>query len=69
MKDTMNSIKGNAVYRKITAHDILQEIVAMRIAEKNMGDALAHAHGVHTPNLVLKAKVSHHEESRVEMEE
>jgi hypothetical protein len=58
MKDTMNSIKGNAVYRKMTAHDILQEIVALRIAEKNTDDALAHARGVHAPNLALKAKVS-----------
>jgi hypothetical protein len=69
MKDTMNSIKGNAVYRKMTAHDILKEIVSMRIAEKNTDDNLAHARGVHAPNLALKAKVSHHEESRVEMEE
>jgi hypothetical protein len=54
----MNSIKGNAGYRKMTANDILQEIVAMRIAENNVDDALSCARA---PNLALKAKVSHHE--------
>jgi hypothetical protein len=56
MKDTMNSIKGYANYRKMIAHDILQEIVARRIAEKNADDALARARGVRAPNLALKAK-------------
>jgi hypothetical protein len=69
MKDTINSIKGNAGYRKMTAHDILHEIVATRIAQKNADDALARAHGVHAPNLALKANVSHHEEASVEMVE
>jgi hypothetical protein len=49
MKDTMNSIKGNASYRKMTAHYILQEIVARKIAEKNADDALGRARGVCAP--------------------
>jgi hypothetical protein len=69
MRETMKAIKGNACYRKMNANDILQEIVAMRIADKNEDDALAHACGVHAPNLALKAKVSHHEEASGEMEE
>jgi hypothetical protein len=69
MKETINSIKGNAGYRKMTAHDILQEILAMRIAKKNADDALARASGFRSPNLALKANVSHHEEASVEMEE
>jgi hypothetical protein len=32
MKDTMNSIKGDANFRKMTAHDILQEIFARKIS-------------------------------------
>jgi hypothetical protein len=66
MKDTINSIKGDANYRKMTAHDILQEIVARKIAEKNADDALARARGVRAPNLALKAKVSYHEEGSLE---
>jgi hypothetical protein len=69
MKDTMNSIKGDANFRKMTAHDILQEIVARKISEKNANDALARARGVHAPNLALKAKVSYHEEASLEEEE
>jgi hypothetical protein len=69
MKDTMNSIKGDANFRKMTAHDILQEIVARKISEKNADDALSHARSVRAPNLALKAKVSYHEEARVEEEE
>jgi hypothetical protein len=69
MKDTINSIKGDANYRKMMAHDILQEIVARKIAEKNADDALARARGVRAPNLALKAKVSYHEESSLEEEE
>jgi hypothetical protein len=69
MKDTMNSIKGDANYRKMMTHDILQEIVARKIAEKNADDALARAHGVHAPNLALKVKVSYHEEVSLEEEE
>jgi hypothetical protein len=63
MKDTMNSIKGDANFWKMTAHDILQEIVARRISDKNVDDALTRARGFHAPNLTLKAKVSYHEES------
>jgi hypothetical protein len=69
MKDTMNSIKGDANFRKMTAHDILQEIVARKISEKNADDALAHARGVHAPNLALKAKVSFHKEAILMEEE
>jgi hypothetical protein len=69
MKDTINSIKGDANYQKMMTHDILQEIVARKIAEKNAGDALARACGVHAPNLALKAKVSYHEEASLEEEE
>jgi hypothetical protein len=69
MKDTMNSIKGDVNYQKMTAHDILQEIVARKIAEKNADDVLARARGIRTHNLALKAKVSHHEESSLEEEE
>jgi hypothetical protein len=69
MKDTMNSIKGYANFRKMTAHDILQEIVARKISEKNADDALAEAGGVCAPNLALKAKVSYHEEASLEEEE
>jgi hypothetical protein len=61
MKDMVNSIKGDANFRKMTTHNILQEIVARKISEKNADDALAHARGVHAPNLALKAKVSYHE--------
>jgi hypothetical protein len=43
------------------AHEILQEIIARKIAEKNADDALAHARAVCAPNLSLKAKVSYHE--------
>jgi hypothetical protein len=67
-KDTVNSIKGNANLRKMTAHDILQEIMARKISEKNADDALARARGVHAPNLALKAKVSLHDEASL-MEE
>jgi hypothetical protein len=63
MKDTTNSIKGGANYQKMIAHDILQDIVARKISEKNVDDALAHARGVRAPNHALKAKVSYHEES------
>jgi hypothetical protein len=69
MKDTMNSIKGDANFRKMTAHDILQEIVARKISEKNANDALARARGVPAPNLALKAKVSFHEEASLMEEE
>jgi hypothetical protein len=69
MKDTMNSIKGDANFRKMTAHDILQEIVARKISEKNADDALARAHCVHAPNLALKAKVSFREEASLMEEE
>jgi hypothetical protein len=69
MKDTINSIKGETNYRKMMAHDILQEIVARKIAEKNADDALAHARGVRSPNLGLNAKVSYHEEASLEEEE
>jgi hypothetical protein len=69
MKEMMNSIKGDANFRKMTAHDILQEIMARKISEKNVDDALACARGVHAPNLVLKAKVSYHEEASVLEEE
>jgi hypothetical protein len=65
MKEMMNSIKGDANYRKMTAHDILQEIMARKISEKNADDALARARGVRAPNLALKAKVSYHEEASV----
>jgi hypothetical protein len=61
MKDTMNSIKGDANFRKMTAHDILQEIVTRKIFEKNADGALACAQGVRAPNLALKAKVSFHD--------
>jgi hypothetical protein len=69
MKDTMNLIKGDANFRKMTAHDILQEIVARKISEKNADDALAWARGVCAPNLDLKAKVSYYEEASLEDEE
>jgi hypothetical protein len=69
MRETMKAIKGNAGYRKMNANDILKEIVAMTIAEKNEDDALAHAQGVRAPNLDFNAKVSHHEEASGEMEE
>jgi hypothetical protein len=69
MKDTMNSIKGDANFRKMTSHDILQEIVARKISEKNADDALARACGVRAPNLALKAKVSCHEEASLMEEE
>jgi hypothetical protein len=68
MRETMNSIKGNTSYRKMTANDILQEIITMRIAKKNAYDAPARAHGVRAPNLALKANVSHHEEASMEEE-
>jgi hypothetical protein len=35
-KDTVNSIKENANFRKMTAHDILQEMVARKISEMRM---------------------------------
>jgi hypothetical protein len=69
MKNTINSIKGDANYRKMMTHDILQEIIARKIAEKNADDALARACGVHAPNLALKAKVSYQEASLEEEEE
>jgi hypothetical protein len=68
-KDTVNSIKGDANFRTMTTHDILQEIVARKISEKNADDALARARGVHAPNLALKAKVSLHEEASLMEEE
>jgi hypothetical protein len=69
MKDTIKSIKGNANFRKMTAHDILQEIVARKIYEKNADDALTRACGVHAPNLALNAKVSYYEEASLEEDE
>jgi hypothetical protein len=68
-KETVNSIKGNANFRMMTAHDILQEIIARKISEKNADDALARARGVRAPNLALKAKVTYHEESSLVEEE
>jgi hypothetical protein len=53
----------------MTTHDILQENVVRKIAEKNADDALARARGVCAPNLALKAKVSYHEEASLEEEE
>jgi hypothetical protein len=67
MKEMMNSIDAN--FRKMTAHDILQEIMARKISEKNADDALARARGVRAPNLALKAKVSLHEEASLMEEE
>jgi hypothetical protein len=69
MEDTMNSIKGGANFRNMTAHDILQEIVARKISKKNADDALARARGVRAPNLALKAKVTYHEEASLVEEE
>src|SRR6266699_680389 len=69
MKDTMNSSKADSNFRKMTAHDILQEIVARRISEKNVDDALARARGVRAPNLALKAKLSHQDEASMQEEE
>jgi hypothetical protein len=69
MKKTMNSIKHGAGYREMIAKDVLQEIIAIGISGKNVDDALSHAHGLCAPNLDLKAKVSRHEEARVEVEE
>jgi hypothetical protein len=69
MKETMQSIKGDANFQKMTAHDILQEIVARKISEKNADDAFARARGVRAPNLALKAKVTYHEEASVLEEE
>jgi hypothetical protein len=40
-KKTVNSIKGNVNFRLMSAHDILQEIMARKISEKNTDDALA----------------------------
>jgi hypothetical protein len=57
MRDTIKSIKGDANYRKMTAHENLQEIVSRKIAEKNADD-LARAHGVRAPNFALKAIIS-----------
>jgi hypothetical protein len=68
-KDTVNSTKGNANFWKMTAHNILQEMVARKISEKNADDALARARGVCAPNLALKAKVSYHEEASLVEEE
>jgi hypothetical protein len=69
MKETMNSIKGDANFRKMVAHDILQEILARKISEKNADDALARAYGVCASSLALKAKVSYHEEASLMEEE
>jgi hypothetical protein len=69
MKEMMNSIKGDANFWKMTDHDILQEIMARKISEKNADDALAHARGVRAPNLALKDKVSLHEEASLMEEE
>jgi hypothetical protein len=41
----------------------------MRIARKNADDARAHAQGMHTGNLVLKAKVVEYDEGRKKKEE
>jgi hypothetical protein len=68
-KETVNSIKGNANFRKMSAHDILQEMMARKISKKNADDAVARAHGVRAPNLALKAKVSLHEEASLVEEE
>jgi hypothetical protein len=69
MKEMMNSIKEDANFLKMTAHEILQEIMARKISEKNADDALACARGVHAPNLALKAKVSLHKEASLVEEE
>jgi hypothetical protein len=69
MKDKMNSIKGDTNFRKMTAHDILQEIAARKISKKNVDDALFRARGVRAPNLALKAKVSYYEEASLLEEE
>jgi hypothetical protein len=68
-KETVNSIKGNANFRKMSAYDILQEMMARKISEKNADDALARARGVRDPNLALKAKVTYHEVSSLVEEE
>jgi hypothetical protein len=36
----MNSIKHGEGYKQMTANDVLQEIIAMKISEKNADDAL-----------------------------
>jgi hypothetical protein len=69
MKETMNAIKQGAGYKEMMANDILQNIIAMRISEKNANGALACARGLRAPNIALKAKVSHYEDARVEDEE
>jgi hypothetical protein len=45
-KETVNSIKGNTNFWLMSAHDILQEMMARKISEKNVDDALARARGV-----------------------
>jgi hypothetical protein len=36
----MNSIKRGEGYNQMIANDVLQEIIAMKISEKNVDDAL-----------------------------
>jgi hypothetical protein len=69
MKEMMNSIKRDANFQKMTAHDILREIMARKVSKKNADDALARARGVRAPNLALKAKLSLHEEASLMEEE
>jgi hypothetical protein len=66
MKNTMNSIKHGAGFCEMSSNDVLNEIIAMKISEKNVDDALACAHGTDNPNLDLKAKVAHKQEEEEE---
>jgi hypothetical protein len=69
MKDTINSIKGDANFWKMKHMTSCKRLWQGRFSEKNADDALARARGVHAPNLALKAKVSYHEEACLEEEE
>jgi hypothetical protein len=42
-KIKMNPIKHRLGYRKMSSNDVLSEIIAMTISDKNVEDALAHA--------------------------
>jgi hypothetical protein len=42
-KIKMNSIKHRLGYRKMSSNDVLSEIIAMTISDKNAKDALVHA--------------------------
>jgi hypothetical protein len=62
----LNSIKGRSNYFTMTSGEVLSEVIAMKIAKKNVDIARARANGLRQVNLALKATVEDEDEGDVE---